>query len=114
MYYANSIDALRRTHSIAYRIPVLFFDTIWRMTGEGKLWLSGSIAVTSALLTVLILVGRWVGGQTVASNQSTQPTNRPIAPASRNAVNYTVLTQPCRSHLLVRPVLDYLKYGNSI
>jgi hypothetical protein len=64
------------------------------MTDEGKLWLSGSIAVSSALLTVLILVGRWVGGQPVASNQAAQPTNRPIAPSSNNAVNYTVLTQP--------------------
>jgi hypothetical protein len=64
------------------------------MTIEGKLWLSGSVAVSSALLTVLILIGRWAGGQTVASNQSTQSTNKPIAPASNNAVNYTVLTRP--------------------
>jgi TonB family protein len=32
------------------------------MTREGKLWLSGSLAVSSALLTVLILLSRWAGG----------------------------------------------------
>ena len=66
------------------------------MTLEGKLWLSGSVAVTSALLTVVILISRLAGGEhspTPAAHPR-NPTAVTAPPPNQNARNYDVLTTP--------------------